>query len=213
MRYIVITGDIINSREKKFNVVEYRDKINHLNKQIENNLVKPFKMLKGDEIQGLLSIESDLFTIIRLLRCLFQPFALRVGVGIGSIYDEDKLSDFSTSWEINGEAFFNARKAIDIIKESENTKKDIKYTTYFIYEDNKLEEYINTLNSFCDEHILRWKKEVYKIVFLLEKGYNHGEIGKELNQKRENITQKIKRSNWYKINKSENIIRSIIRGK
>jgi len=110
--YTVITADIMGSRKSNLYTIEELNK--KLAKfQYPEEMVTPFKILRGDEIQGVFKGVLTNPQILRRLRYCIYPVQLRIGIGIGNIIEG---LDKDTSWQMNGPAFHLARNALDQIK-------------------------------------------------------------------------------------------------
>jgi hypothetical protein len=216
MKYVVITGDIINSRKSQFNKEKLESKIEHFNDVLKSDIISKFSVLKGDEVQGVIKYNKNIFFVIRRLTCCFKPYDIRFGVGIGEI---DEIKSGFSSWELNGEAFYLARDAINEIKNKK--KKDIEYRVVFKTENDELDQKINLFYSYVNEIIVKWKNDTLEILTNLEKGSNHEEIarllqcypenkGKKLESIRSNVTYKIKRAGWYKVKMTEEILSNML---
>lgn len=222
VKYIVITGDVINSRNSKFNKEEFVTKIKKMNTDYKNEIVIGFSILKGDEIQGILRYGCNLFKIIRMLEYYLKPYKLRIGVGIGDI--DGDIIDCQTSWELNGEAFFLARDAIDEI--SNRRKKNVDYKVLIHTNNQEKDEKINLFYSFVNKTISKWNDDIWLITMNLESGFTHEEIAEvllkkknkntirkeEIQSERSNVTKKIKRSDWYSIVLAEKYLLEMLYG-
>ncbi|KUK66259.1 MAG: Uncharacterized protein XD86_1259, partial [Mesotoga infera] len=112
--YAVITADIIQSRKLELPVERIEQTLASF---AGEHLVKSFALSRGDEIQGVTSDLSVIVLLVRRLRYVMRPLAIRVGMSIGEIED-DKLKKAGTSWDLSGEVFFSARDALDMAKKS-----------------------------------------------------------------------------------------------
>lgn len=78
----IITADIVNSRKHYGIVNSIVDKLIGIQ---HPNLITPFSMSRGDEIQGVTGGWLTNPEIIRRLRYLCRPLGLRIGIGLGLI--------------------------------------------------------------------------------------------------------------------------------
>lgn len=228
MKYIVISGDILNSKKNIFNAKNnvsqtIISRLEKFNQKFKDILIYPVAVFKGDEIQCVLTFDNVdyICKIIRELYYCFYPFKLRIGIGIGNA-ENNPLSgkDINSSLSATGEAFFLAREAVEITKLKNKGK--LHYCIYFIGGKNKeVERFLNLLFVYEEKIIGKWKKETYEIIFLLEENKSHKEIaqhfyinnkvGKIENSLRSNITYKIKYSDYYILKETEDSIIEIIK--
>lgn len=213
MKYIVINADIINSKNTQFKKENIEENIKLLNSDLANDILVGFSILRGDEIQGIVDSHSDVFKVIRHLILAAKPFNVRIGVGIGDIYNIPKNT--KSSWELNGEAFFKAREAIESFSKSGQPE------VIFVSENKKLDERINLFYSFVTNILNGWSLNTFKIIKLAESGFTHEEIAEKIysfgehihsiKNKRANVTQQIIRSQWYKIKDTEDVLNEMLR--
>lgn len=198
-KYIVITADIVDSKKiKKIN--ELDGLLGKLNSLIENKSIMKFQLSRGDEIQAI--FESDIFLpeVIRLMLYSFYPINLRIGIGIGKI-PKEKLK-MKSSWDSNGEAFYNARKAIDILEKKE--KKSKKVSSIFLESSNKF--FDDCFNSFYILNFLnynRWKQTQWDAIQSYERLENLEKSANELKISFSAVQQRIASANWLFIKEAE----------
>lgn len=217
MNYFVINADIKNSRKHKFKKDHFKTQINQLNSDFKENLVVPFSLLVGDGLQGVVSESCQIFQLIRKIKYSFLPFDIRIGIGYGMVEDEEQLKQIKSSWELNGEAFYKARDAMDVMKEKKG-KKEFVYDVYLITGNDLLDHRVNLMYTYVLDHLDKWKKDVWDIILLEEQGYKHEEIAKEMirltqinildeqdliKKERINVTRKIQRAHWYRVKETE----------
>ncbi|RAK04159.1 SatD family protein [Halanaerobium saccharolyticum] len=132
-KYTVITGDVIQSR--KYNKISEILKNNLKEINYPDNMVIPFKISRGDEIQAVFKGNLTFPNLIRQIRYKLNNIDIRFGIGFGEINEE--ISEIN-SWSMNGPAFHNARESLKEIE------VDNKFKTIF-KSDYKIDEAINTL--------------------------------------------------------------------
>ena len=123
MNYIVVKGDIIDSRNAKD-----RDKLQQqlseslktINEQYKNVIAAEFMITSGDGFQGLMNDAAHLFDITNLIEEL--PINIRFGIGIGEVSTE---IDSKNSAVIDGPCYHLADDMLNRIKteETQNTAK------------------------------------------------------------------------------------------
>ena len=110
----VLLADIIQSRKsedryktqkKLLSIIEI------LNKAYNTHLVRRVEISSGDSFQGLFDQPSSAFLYIRIAQMLMYPEKIRGGIGVGSL---DYIDDNFGTNLLDGEAYHNARKAIEL---------------------------------------------------------------------------------------------------
>lgn len=123
--FIAIIGDIRNSKELPARkVVQDRLKtvLDTINAKYEAEIVSDFLITLGDEFQGLLTGGKNILRIIEEIKKELYPVELRFGIGIGQI-----TTEINTEMALgaDGPGYYNARKAIEQLKENEKKNKAI----------------------------------------------------------------------------------------
>lgn len=140
---IALIADIIQSRkiEERYDI---QKKMIHiidlLNKAYKVNLVKKVEISSGDSFQGLFDRPGTAFLYIRMMQMLLYPTKIRAGIGVGALDYMDK--DFGTNL-LDGEAYHNAKKALDIIgaKRKEAVYFNIKNSNHI---------FVNSINTILN---------------------------------------------------------------
>lgn len=110
----VLLADIIQSRKsedryktqkKLLSIIEI------LNKAYNTHLVRKVEISSGDSFQGLFDHPSSAFLYIRIAQMLMYPEKIRGGIGVGCL---DYIDDNFGTNLLDGEAYHNARKAIEL---------------------------------------------------------------------------------------------------
>lgn len=113
-----LIADIIQSKksEERYGIQKKIIQIiDFLNKAFEDKLVKKVEISSGDSFQGLFDSPGTAFLYIRMIQMLIYPTKIRAGIGVGTLDYMDK--DYGTNL-LDGEAYHNAKNAIDIISAS-----------------------------------------------------------------------------------------------
>lgn len=116
-KYIAIIGDLIDSRliPNRHQVQkELQSVMDKLNKKYQGELVSNFTITTGDEFQALLEINAPFLKIVDDINVSFRDHKIRYGIGVGTILTEINPEQ---SIGADGEAYWQARKAIDMIHE------------------------------------------------------------------------------------------------
>lgn len=120
--FIAIIGDIKKSRElEKRQEVQNKLKIvlEEINEKYLEDISAKFLITLGDEFQGLLFDGRNILKIIREIQMSLYPVELRFGIGIGKITTE---IDTDRALGADGPGYYNARKAIEILKINEKRR-------------------------------------------------------------------------------------------
>lgn len=126
-KYAALIFDVIESRkiEDRYEVQsELKNVTNFLNYLYNDKIVKDVVCGSGDEFQGLFKTPADAYAYIHSLQLYIHPIRVRCGIGYGSIKYETNnwiLDDDWLSTDIDGEAYYNARDAINAIPEKNAT--------------------------------------------------------------------------------------------
>ena len=121
--YIAVIGDIRDSKKiKQRSEVQRKLKsiLEEINEKYYGDIVSKFMITLGDEFQGLLCKGSNTMDIILEIERKMYPVKIRFGVGIGAI-----TTDINKEMPIgaDGPGYYNARKAIDFMKDNEKKKQ------------------------------------------------------------------------------------------
>ena len=111
-----LIADIIQSRksEERYGIQKKIIQIiDFLNKAFEDKLVKKVEISSGDSFQGLFDSPGTAFLYIRMIQMLIYPTKIRAGIGTLDYMDKDYGTNL-----LDGEAYHNAKNAIDIISAS-----------------------------------------------------------------------------------------------
>lgn len=147
----VLMADIIHSRKSEERY-EIQKKlvliIEFLNKSYVERLVKKVEISSGDSFQGLFESPGAAFLYIRMMQMLLYPTKIRAGIGVGTLDYMDK--NFGTNL-LDGEAYHNAKAAIDIISSAR------KETVYF-YIKNTNHILVDSINVMLEMYYELRKK-------------------------------------------------------
>jgi len=206
-QYIVITADIIESKKiiNEKQIYNSLKKLNIYMEDLKNQSITRFELSRGDEIQAIFNIESDISKIIMSMLYSFYPIKLKIGIGIGEVLREDIVN--KNSWNSNGVAFYNARKAIDIL----NKEKRKKSILYLESSNQSLNNYFNSFYSLNLLNYNRWKATQWEAVYYYEKYKNLEKVATRLNVSISAIQQRIASSNWLQIKEAEKMFFNEIR--
>ncbi|MBS4536302.1 hypothetical protein GOQ29_11800 [Clostridium sp. D2Q-14] len=147
---IAIIADLIDSRniENRFEVQErLRKVLKEVNILYKEYIISKWIITLGDEFQVLIKPNSKIFEMLDFISYRMNPNKIRYGIGFGII----KTSiDFEKSIGADGPAYWNARKAIEIIHDN-NYYGNSKIA---IISGSNSDEIMNNLLAYTD-----WMKE------------------------------------------------------
>jgi len=228
--FTVITADIIDSRKTSISFGDLEKRLINLNYPEE--MITPFKILRGDEIQGVFSGFLKTPQILRRLRYCFYPLQLRIGIGIGTI---EKGIDKDNSWEMNGPAFYLARNALDQVKadhdlsltrinsaSQKNTSLKNKPDS-LIEKNSKPKHYIgkdisnegldlaiNTILLLIDTIQRDWTENQWEAVYFYEVMGTYQKAAEKIGIAFQNVEKRCNAANWKQVERAEINIRDII---
>ncbi len=159
MDYCAAIFDIIDSRKynNRYDVQRVvRDSLEYLNYIFSERIKKKVVFGAGDEFQGLFRDPETAFLYARKLQLLIYPVKIRCGIGFGGIkYYEENWS----STEIDGEAYYNARRAIEEIPKKGSG-------VIFFNFDTRYDKYLN-MYSLANTEIKNKQSQMVKLIELL----------------------------------------------
>lgn len=123
--FVAIIGDIRNSRniDNRKNIQDQlKIVLENINVKYQKDIVSKFVITLGDEFQGVLVNSRQILKIIEEIKMQLFPVELRFGIGIGKI-----TTDIDTEMALgaDGPGYYNARNAIDKLKENEKKNKTV----------------------------------------------------------------------------------------
>jgi SatD family protein len=165
--YVAIIGDIVDSKKiKNRNEIQqkFKNVLSGINAKYAKDIASKFTITLGDEFQGLLKSRNNIMQIITEIEMAMTPIELRFGVGIGDISTD---INFDNSLEIDGPAYYRARK---MIKEIE--RKKLQYTeprsNIMICSgenNNEIDELLNSILSVCTALKSKWTERQKEIIY------------------------------------------------
>ncbi len=202
---IAVIGDIIQSRslkdrydaQEKMNAV-----LNNINSLFSGYVESKFIITLGDEFQGLLRLNSPVYTILRSIIEAMYPIKIRFGVGFGEIFTRYAESAIG----MDGPAFNDARKAML------EAKKGNGYRIIFQSEVMVLEEVrdINAMLTLITIIRKLWGDKFLQILPTLRKGMKQSEVAKKHGLTQSNISQHINNNYFSEVNEAEKTIDTFI---
>lgn len=220
-QYLAIVGDIIHSKEMEsyYNINRFdaqktlEQALTEINEDpiYSQDIAANFTITLGDEFQGLLFTGEHLFRILTLIESRINPIQIRVGIGYGEI--ETQIHRYA-ALGADGEAYYKARKMIEVIKMRE--KRYGKISTKFAFQSRSLDirsesclidQQINTILSLYTALKSQLTMNQRKIVnFLLLNDVNQVDAAKELKIFQSSLNRQIYASNFYTL---ENALKTL----
>ncbi len=197
-RCMAITIDIINSKKEADSFERIKKMITAIS--ADHYAFRP-ALSRGDEIQCVIAHGHSQAFVIRELRYALLPFKLKIGIGIGPI---EIPSGASNSWDLSGEAFFRARKALDDIDGAENTSVKL------ISENSHMDLALNTVLRLMNVIMNDWTHTQFKYVMLYDREGTYERVAKLLDVSPQNVHKACKRANWDIISETEKNLDFII---
>jgi|SRR6056297_1938226 len=197
-KYTVITGDVIQSR--KYNNISKKLKNNLKEINYPDNMVIPFSISRGDEIQAVFRGSLVFPNLIREIRYKLNNIDIRFGIGFGEINEENFEIN---SWNMNGSAFHNARESLEEIE------KDNKFKTIF-KSGYKIDEAINTLLFLIDSFQAEWTDAQWEAIYYYEKEGTYQNAAEKLNIAFQNVEKRCKAAKWKEVELAEKTINNLI---
>ncbi len=217
----VITADVINSKNSNKDILKFleskniyynEDKVLNIflteqaqkitmSLQSKNLISTDVSISRGDEIQVFCSDIINIIEVIRQLRYYFRPLKIRIGVGIGGINTEKS----DNSWNMDGEAFFKAREALDKVK-----IQDKKRMTYICSPNEQFDIISNSIYMLMDSIINEWSDSKWESVNAYEVYENYEKAGNSIGKSRQSISNNCKTAHFEKIKQAEEDLKRII---
>ncbi len=144
-KYAALIFDVIDSRkilDRYEAQIKLREMTKFLNVLYKDKIVKDVTSGSGDEFQGLFKTIEDAYAYIHSLQLYIYPIRVRCGIGYGSIKyitNEWVTNDEWKSTDIDGEAYYRARDAINAIP----NKNSIDLV--FFKTNNEIDKTLNTI--------------------------------------------------------------------
>ena len=198
-QYTVLTGDIIGSRKYKDFEKVIQEKISKI--EYPANMLTPFRLSRGDEIQALFKGKIAFPGFIRQVRYIMRPLELRFGIGFGEINQVSEMTDIRDSWALNGPAFHFARESLEAL-ESEN-----RFKTRFM-SNNEIDEAINTILFLIDTIQENWTDAQWEAIYYYEKLGTYKKAAEILKIAPQNVGKRCNAARWKVVDYAE---KSIIR--
>lgn len=198
MNYLALIGDFIDSKQVA-NRYDFQEKFKHclskINTKYQTEIVSKFSITLGDEFQGLVKSDADIFHIIDDISYMMSPHQIRYGIGLGKIIT---AIDPEISIGADGPAYWNAREAINHVHQ----KNDYGQTKLYVQtSDNVINQLLNSLLSAGEAIKSNWRasqEEVFESILDLNKyqeNFDHKELAEKLGLTASTLSKRLKSSN------------------
>ncbi len=203
--YCSIIGDIKDSKKIKdrYKIQEkFISILHYVNKKYRKDIESEFKIVQGDEFQGLLNNTQNLLEIIQNIELELLPAKIRIGIGIGDVKTDIYKNNISN---IDGQAFYNARDAIEAISISEGKYENIIQSINIKVDDKLLTKklvkgYIEILNvglMSCTLINRDWTEKQIEVINLKRKNLTQREIAEKINKTQSAVQKRLSSSGYY----------------
>lgn len=193
----VVTADIINSRRSN-------EIVDSLAKKLEDfkhdELITPFSMSRGDELQGVINGWLIAPEIIRNLRYHCRPLELRIGIGIGLI-EKHRINE--NSWSMNGPAFHHARMAL------KETEKNKGITTIIRTEVKELDKFLNCIWLLIDTKQAEWTDKQWEAIQVYDSIGTFEDASTILGISMQNVEKRCRAARWKQIRQAEDTLKQL----
>lgn len=184
--FIAIIGDIRKSKElddRKEIQEQLKFILEEINRKYEADIAAKFIITLGDEFQGLLFNGHNVIKILQEIKVKLHPVELRFGIGIGKINTE---INSEMALGADGPGYYNARKAIETIKNNEKRSKTIfSDIRVEIEKENDQVMLMNTIFELIKSIEMMWTDRQREIIWDMIKNMD----GQKNAAKRLGITQ------------------------
>jgi len=185
MKYLVIIGDIVGSKEisnRKNMQKIFADVLQEPSKIYSKTIISPLTLTIGDEFQAVLSNAENLFQMMNLIEHRMRKISLRYGLGVGEI---DTEINHQSAIGMDGPAFHFARQAVEL------ARKEGK-TYYFKCKNKSVEERINVLLNWLDFYLKKWADQTKDILYYHQKKITQKEIANKMGMTQPAVSQNIR---------------------
>jgi DNA-binding MarR family transcriptional regulator len=204
--YGVLIADVVASSStpnlrallgKKLTLVSNR----HLKKQL---IDLPYSVTAGDEFQTLTESLHSIPSIILDLRIKLRPLAVRIGIGFGTVSDRIK----APVNRLSGEAFQNARKAIETLDTHSRVKFEV--LTAFKSPDEDFNETVNLIYGLHDTLVLKIKPKQWQAIEEFMEKATLEKTARELSLDTSTISRHLKRGYYWQLVETARVAGSFI---
>lgn len=193
----VITADVIHSRRAVDRAALQRhlaEGLARFNRSEREELLVPFTLSRGDELQGVLLDPTRVLRLARHLRFHLWPTPLRVGIGIGTVSTPVSTE---SSWLMDGPAFHAARAALEA-----GTHRG-KPQLAFRSGDPEMDEVLNAICGLVDALQSRWTTAQWTAIDAYERLSTFERAGRVLGVSLQNVEKRCSAARWSAVRQAE----------
>lgn len=198
--YVAIIGDIKDSK-KISNRSEVQKKLksilDEINIKYNADISSKFIITLGDEFQGLLCNGANAMHMISDIERKMYPIHIRFGVGVGTI-TTDVNKEMSLG--ADGPGYYNARNAIEFLKNDEKKNQTNAADTRIEVEDDNQATtmMINTILSLVTVIKSSWSDRQREIIWdMLEHQDSQMDVANRLNIKQPAVQKSLAKGKYY----------------
>ncbi len=193
--FVVIRGDVVSSRfiEEKENFWKHIDSvIDEMNRKYRKILLYSFEIVKGDEFTSVCRSVPEAFMISQILIEKMLPHMIRLVISAGEL-DQGRITDNLN--ELDGEVFWKASKAIEILK---SQKRLFRFEINDGYND-----VISSLGNLILELKYEWTSREREIIELYKAYNNQIKVAKKLKISQQSVSDGLRRAKFKLIKEAE----------
>ena len=201
MNYIVVKGDIIDSRNAKDRdklQQQLSERLKTINEQYKNVIAAEFMITSGDGFQGLMNYADHLFDITNLIEEL--PINIRFGIGIGEVSTEINPKNSAV---IDGPCYHLADDMLNRIK-TEETQNTAKRANIQMASNTQNDGIINGLLSLRYVIKSSWTKRQHEVIGMyISHDENQYKTAAVLGVNQSTVSRALKATNYYSVKSAE----------
>ena len=184
--YVVLTGDIVASRaisDREGLLQGLLQAMERINGSLAPWVLSSFRVVRGDEFQGLISSLGPVPMAIFDLKAWLLPWKVRIGVGAGGISTR-VVEDVSL---MDGEAFRRAAEALQVAREA---RREVVFRTGL----KPVDEVAEMIYPLMETIWGRWREELWQRCLLFLEGGSLKGVAEEVGVSYQAIHKEFQRS-------------------
>lgn len=212
--YIAIIGDIKKSKkieDRKFIQIKLKKVLDGINERYACDLSAKFVITLGDEFQGLLCKGENVLNIIEEVKREMYPIQVRFGIGVGEITTD---INFEMAIGADGPGYYNARQAIEILKQSEQKNKTKSSDLRIEIEDDKssVSILLNTIFSLMTVIQNNWSERQREIIWEIDKyGGSQLECAERLCISQSSVQRSLNNGDYYAYKNAKDTVNNVLK--
>lgn len=211
--FIAIIGDIKQSKSlEKRKEIQERLKVilKQINIKYQDDIAAKFLITLGDEFQGLLSNGANILKIAEEIKMQLYPVQLRLGIGVGRITTD---IDPEMALGADGPAYYNARTAVNLLKENDKKHKMVPVDLCLKTEikDNGNEILVNTIFELTKVIEGSWTDRQREIIWdMLKHQDGQKNTASRLGITQSTVQKALAAGNYYAYEKAMKTVESVL---